>query len=272
MPKQAAAKKKSGGLNLKALKQKADTLPGSGEGSDFTFWKPDEGNNKFRILPPKDEALLEEGIFYKEMYYHYGIGPENKAVPCPKKISGDDCYICEHIASQKKKGNSEAVSDLYPRARIYYNIWDQSEDAPNVKLYGSGIKIFKEIIGYLTDEEEGWGDITSLTEGRNINLERAGTGINTTYSLRVSGKVTDASGDITPDMLYDLEEVFGNVPTYEETKAFFLGDDPEVEEEESDIDDSNFGKSDASGKRTPAKDTDDDGGFLADDEENDTDF
>lgn len=281
--------KKAKGLNINAVKKKAESLPSPGESSDITWWKPEEGKNKIRILPPADEALLAEGIFYKEAWYHYSVGPDNRALLCPKKMEGDDCFICEYIAKQKKKDNQDAVSDILPRARIFYNVFDKSDVEPNVKIYGSGIKIFKELIGYITDEDEDWGDITSLTEGRDINIEREGTGINTTYSIRVASKITDISEDADwDDLMYDLEEVFSNIPTYDETKAIFYGDDEEDEEEEDakdidddeedeeedDVDYKREAKSSKKPKRTPkkSKKDDDDDDFLDDDDEEDDDF
>ena len=54
------------GIDLTKMKAKRDALENRG-GSKTVFWRPEEGEQTIRILPPSD------GDPFKEYWFHYNL-------------------------------------------------------------------------------------------------------------------------------------------------------------------------------------------------------
>lgn len=199
-----------------------------------TYWKPKEGTNKFRLLPPWTEEGPNAGQFWRELYVHYNVtcydspdGDNKFSVACPKESEhaaellglepGSDmaCPICEAITVLKQSQDPADVAmakDSRPSQRLYSNIIDLEdptwtadaieelktngcpEDSlpkfgdPKVQVYTYGPTVMSMILDFFQDET----DITELKDGRDLYLEREGTGLKTKYRLRPNLEKTEA--------------------------------------------------------------------------------
>ncbi len=140
------------------------------------LWIPPEKRNKIRILPP----WSEDGIIGHETRWHWNVGPDHKAIPCPRTIDRE-CSLCDFVRELRQQKNPKA-QDWYAKKRIYYNLIVRDEQEKGVQLYASGVRVYENLLTYLYDEE--WGDITDIEKGRDMILERTGQGKeDTQYTL-----------------------------------------------------------------------------------------
>ena len=95
---------------------------------DMDFFKVVKGKNKFDILP----FINKNGdpAYKQEILMHYGVGPEEKGVICPKTV-GKRCPICEQFAKLKNDPDADekAVKALKPKERTLFNIVNKGEGA-----------------------------------------------------------------------------------------------------------------------------------------------
>lgn len=214
-------------VDLDKLKQKfqevseRDSAP---QGGDIKWWKPQSGDNNIRILPPWGNS----DNFYREVYYHYRVGPNNKAFVCLRHEKGEACYLCELHERYRNSTNENLQSiakDLKPTFRVMYNIVDRDHEEDGPQVYASGIKVFKEILGIFADPD--YGDVSDVAEGIDIKLTRTGEGMDTRYSLlprRKSSTLHD-SQDVVEQWLEDMADldILAATKTYEEMKAAYEG-------------------------------------------------
>jgi hypothetical protein len=219
------------------------------------FWKPKEGDSLVRILPPWND----EGVWYLEVPYHYGLGEENKRAICPKRLLGKKCYICEKVKELQNLGNDAKPLAEKIRAKntFYYNILDLKDLDKGVQIMQSGVTIFKDLLFYDLDEE--WGNITHKKTGYNIVINREGTtATNTKYKVspkKNSSPLTDPS---VLENLFDLSEIFTKqVPTYAELRKLYENED-DVEEDEEEAEDYKPPKVAAKAKPIVEEDEDED--------------
>ena len=97
-------------------------------------FKPSEGHNEIRILPPAPN-WFEKGHFGIKLNRHLGIGPHNGAYLChdaeimdsliPGRQPGK-CPICKYNEIARKTGNKELSKQLYPKPGILVWLIDRS--------------------------------------------------------------------------------------------------------------------------------------------------
>jgi len=153
--------------NLKKLREMYEkSIRGSTNFSDI-IWKPSDGENIIRILPP----ATEDEVFYVEAGTHNFGGyffwcpraSTDKALRCP---------ICEEVRRRYNSGSEldiEIAQKLKLRRVYLYNIIDRkAEDPTEVKIYISGKKVWQKIMSYYFDEE--YGALDDVDKGYDFKL------------------------------------------------------------------------------------------------------
>jgi len=215
--------------NLKAARQRYEELKKMGQGGNF--WKPQEGENIVRFLP----AYKEGAPFYLETMLHFGLGSDNSQTVTCNQFYGQPCYICEVVAKLRESEDPEDLKrarDMAPRRRIFYNIIDLKNPQDGVKVFVSGITIFKQLLSYIYDSD--WGDITDPQHGYDIVIERTGTGLDTDYNVKARRSPSPIENEEWLDQLVNLDQ-FVNQLSYEEQKALVSFPESEEEEENEEI-------------------------------------
>ena len=169
-------------MNLDEIKKRMDRLngksSGSSNGKDYksVFWKPQEGETNYvRIVPYKHN----NDIPFTELYFYFGIDK-------PRMISltnfGEADPIQEFINKLRKEGddsNKELAKKLYPKFRVFAPVVVRGEEDKGVRFWEFGKMVYQELLGVMMDED--WGDITDLTKGHDIKVEK--------ISAKESGKI-----------------------------------------------------------------------------------
>jgi hypothetical protein len=192
------------GLDLAKLKRaQADVQARLTRGGpSMKFWKPQEGVNRIRILPPWTDEGDFAGTFWREVWQHWNVSEESGPILCPKKTAGadeTDCPICDFVEQLRaQKSNVEAqelAKDL--RAKVAYlmsiidladatytakDIADWKKDRPDsdapfevgdpkVQVYAATTTIYEQVASIVLTNEM---DITDRDAGHNIILTKIG--------------------------------------------------------------------------------------------------
>lgn len=117
-----------------------------GGGPRAQFWKPKNGDNTVRIMPPwlnpahdTDYAVPEklefyEGQFWRQVAQHWNVSEDQKGpILCPKETPGleGDCPICEFVA-QLKADKSDVqgqalVKEIRAKTTYLLNVVDSTD-------------------------------------------------------------------------------------------------------------------------------------------------
>lgn len=153
--------------DLDKLRQLYEKSTSGGGGFTSNFWKPKDGENIIRILPPDDD----EDVFYKETGAHSVRG--QFFLWCPRLESGKKCPFCEETRRRYNAGTDldvEIGRKIKSRKLYLYNIVDRKdeEDPNKVHVYMSGKKVWEKILSYYFDED--YGALDDVDSGYDFKL------------------------------------------------------------------------------------------------------
>ena len=151
-------------------------------------FKLTEGDNSVRILP----GMKEEGKFggppYLEYFAHRNVGPNDRFMTCGKDDRGDgDCWLCDTQIPKLRKSTKQALRararDMEPVSQfvvqVAYLASDGGWQGPTTWTVPSGgpRAMATQLLGVLMRTRV---DYVDLKKGRNLNIERTGTGFRDT--------------------------------------------------------------------------------------------
>jgi len=199
---------------------------------DFAQW---ESGKKYlvRILPLNPST----DDFYLRVKFHYQVG--EKTLICP----GKDCPICEVARTLEATGEPEKMrvgKSLRPITRYLMKVLVRGQ---GLRIWNCPSGLFERTIAeYFLDED--YDALHDLAKGRDFIVKRTGTGLETTYAVMVSAKVTPAFTSPEEKELWkkspNLEERFAptSIDTLlelAESLEILVSEEPEVEEENTEI-------------------------------------
>jgi hypothetical protein len=197
-----------GRVNLDQVKEFYVKLQ-SGIGSNF--WIPKSGVNLIRILPPK-----EEGLFFCEVRIHYL--PNDFPIKCLRQ-DNEPCPICDLVDNLRKSESAEDVERsrrLSAKRRYLINIIDLDDLESGVQIYPAGREVLRQLLTYFVDPD--WGDLTDPDKGYDIVIEKAGSGLQTSYTVRPRKNPTPIPDKSLLEKVVDLSSVFPKVTQEEVTQ------------------------------------------------------
>ena len=219
--------------DMSKLKAKAEQLSSQ-------YWKATQGRNVIRVLPPWSSAGEYAGVFYFEYSLHYGfrVQGRDRALPCMKGAGEEDCPLCEASDILAQSGDTALANKIRPASKYYVNVLDRKRK--RVFIWGMSRKMFRALLGYMNDPD--WGDITDPEEGRDLVVEREGTGLESSYELRVKPRQTAIDSPGWEKALFNLEKEVPDKTSLDDVRKILLdnygelleaaGEEPEGEEED----------------------------------------
>ena len=148
------------GIDLQRMKAKRDAL--ENRDGKSVFWKPNDGEQTIRILPPSD------GDPFKEYWFHYNLG-KNPGFLSPKKNFGESDPLDDFVRQLYKDGSDESVKmakTLSARQRFFSPVVVRGEESEGVRLWGFGKMAYKELLNLVLNPD--YGDITDVAEGTDL--------------------------------------------------------------------------------------------------------
>ena len=224
---------------------------------DIRLFKPAEGENLIRILPPTWDDAEHYGL---DIFVHYNIGADNAAYLCPLKNNGEACPICEAREEAEAEGDTEYAKKLKPTKRVLFYLVDRDKEEEGVKAWASPWTIDKDIAIQATDSRNReYFPVDDPEEGYDVSITRDGQGTNTKYSVAIARRqteieLTDEIMDILEDMPIPETLVFFD---YEHIEKVFSGavaaHDKIDEEDEEDEEDETPSRSRTSSRKSKSK-------------------
>lgn len=148
-------------LDFEKMKAKRDALENRGDGKS-AFWRPEDGEQTIRILPPSD------GDPFKEYWFHYNLG-KNPGFLSPKKNFGESDPLDDFVRQLYKDGSEESVKmakNLSARQRFFSPVIVRGEEDKGPRLWGFGKMAYKELLNLVLNPD--YGDITDVAEGTDL--------------------------------------------------------------------------------------------------------
>lgn len=231
-------------VNISKARQKAQEE--AAKQSNFTYqhiiwYKTKPGNNPIRLMPPwtYDDSNPNAEQFWREVYMHFGVGPNEVALPCPKETphgpANDECPVCDEVARLKSSGNpadAEVAKSIRAKQRSYSNVVDlrdpvytdadlaewqqdqynQGKECPfkigdtKIKIFTYGPQIFKQIL----DTYAGEVDVTDLQTGYDLSVNQTGSGRTSKYNVQImppAKPFTFQGSSSAEEALLDLDSI-----------------------------------------------------------------
>jgi hypothetical protein len=192
------------------------------------FWKVPVGRTTVRFLPPK---LGWPSPFVIQHQHFIDLpGVENSIVfACPRLHEKKKCLACEKADKLETSGNardSKAARKLRPGKRVMANVVINPKDPMSVvSIWGFGKTVYEMLKAIRQDDENG-GNFLDPMKGFNIGVTRVGTGKDDTkYTLMPAREQTKLHNMEWLEIQKDLRPLV-RIPTVEQQKRLFDGDDP----------------------------------------------
>lgn len=159
---------------------------GAGGGNDsflkdvVRFFKPAEGDNTIRILPPTWDDAEHYGL---DIHVHYGIGPDNAAYLCLDKMKHKPCPICEERKRAAAAGDTDYADELRPQRRVLMYVLNREKERDGALAWSIGGRMDQDISSLCVDRKSNAAlEIDNPDEGYDLEFTRTGTGMKTRYS------------------------------------------------------------------------------------------
>ena len=181
--KKAAARAEQGGGDFDKLFK--DEVQG---------FAPNDGDNLIRPLPPTWEDPEHYGY---DIYVHYGIGADNNAYLCRKKMLNEACPICEEQKRAEREGDEEYSKQLKPKQRVAFYLLDRDDEEKGVQIWASPWGFDRDVCKISVDKRSGEVlELDNPEDGYDIEFERTGKGIKTKYEgVKIARKASDLDND-----------------------------------------------------------------------------
>jgi hypothetical protein len=178
------------------------------EAKGAKFWTMPVGNNFPRVLPPHDNMVDADGRprFFHPICLHFQVGPAKRTVPCPRRMLGQVCPVCEYAFALRDQGQEKAGNALLPSWQAYMNVLIFDAEGEPIRNKAGDIELQvwsasggpKGVLGKIFDEieerEQEDGKIIRISdpeEGYTLKVKRVGTKKeDTTYTPKLSKRAT----------------------------------------------------------------------------------
>lgn len=167
----------------KKLKERAEQQGGTFDSifkQGVDTWRPKQGDNQVRILPPTWDGHDHYGY---DVYVHSYVGADQSTYLCPKKMKNDRCPICEAAAEAKAAGETEDAKDLQVKKQSLVYILDRNgEDPEQPQVWAMSWTFDRDIAALCHTKKTGkLLTIDHPDKGYDVMFKRTGTKLQTRY-------------------------------------------------------------------------------------------
>lgn len=145
----------------------------------FKQWKPKEGKNLIRILPPTWNDARHYGL---DIFVNYSIGPDNQSYLSLNKHGKGEDPIAEARREALQEGDKDFAKKLNFSQRILYWVIDRTDEDEGPLLWAAPFTFDKSLSNLCIDEDtKEVIFIDDPVKGRDVRFYREGTALNTSY-------------------------------------------------------------------------------------------
>ena len=154
-------------------------------GEDLQIFKPRDGENNIRILPPTwdDQEKYGDG-WHIFVDLHYRVGADNTTYLCLRKMKDEPCPICE---ARDASEDEEERDNLRVNRRALVWLIDRDNEKAGPQLWPMPLTLFREINTrsvdkksnkpILIDDPDNGYDISFVKEGKEVHSKYIGVEI-----------------------------------------------------------------------------------------------
>ena len=205
------------GIDFDAIRKKLNQISGQNSRRN-SMWRPQEGEEStVRLLAFADN----DGQPFKERWFYYNIG-NNPGLLAPYQFGKPDPIqeLINKLRDDGSKESYELAKKLYPKMRCYAPVIVRGEEEKGIRIWSFGKTVYQTLLNIMLDED--YGDITDLTEGRDVKVvcTKMPGRMWATTDVRPRGKQSSLSSDVEQvkrwtSSVPDLDEIY-ECKTYEE--------------------------------------------------------
>ena len=143
------------------------------------MWKPNDGVNRIRIIPPTWDDAKHFGY---DIYVHYGVGPDRGQFLCLSKMKGEADPIEEERAEARRDGDEKYAKDLEAKRRVGVYLIDRDHEKEGVQFWAMPWTLDRDIVKVSIDRSSGEVlPIDHPDEGFDVEFEKKGSKDRTEY-------------------------------------------------------------------------------------------
>lgn len=164
------------------LKERANMRGGNFDSiikSKYKMWKPKDGKNLIRILPPTWDDAKHYGL---DIFVNYNIGVDNQSYLSLSKMKAEKDPLAEARKEAERAGNKELTKALQPNQRILYWLVDRNAEEEGPLLWAAPFTFDKSVANLCIDEDT--KEVIYLDDpdkGRDLRFYKEGSGLLTKY-------------------------------------------------------------------------------------------
>ena len=148
--------------------------------ADVDVFRPKEGDNAIRILPPTWDNHEHFGY---TVFAHRYIGPEESTYLCPRKMKNKPCAVCDACEECRRSGETDEAKRLQPTEMQVYWILDRAENAKVPQVYMVHWMADRDIAGFTRNPKSGAAlYVDHPDDGYDLLIRRTGSGLRTRYT------------------------------------------------------------------------------------------
>jgi len=152
---------------------------------DASFWKPKQGENEIRLLPPPG---LNKPYVVRAQHW-LRRGNQRLVFNCPAvEDENAKCFLCGKVAALKNGGKDDKAlaGEIAAKTQWLYIILDMERPQKGPQVYSAAKSVAKDFRTYATDKKDYGPVIFNIKKGYNAVVTREGTGKeDTEYSVRM---------------------------------------------------------------------------------------
>lgn len=143
------------------------------------MFKPNDGDNTIRILPPTWEKPKHYGL---DIYVHYGVGPDRQSYLCLHKMKGEACPICEERQIALNEGDDAYAKQIEPKRRVLVYLIDRDHEKEGLQAWAMPWTVDRDLCTVSVDKKSGEVlPIDHPDEGFDVMFEKKGQKDRTEY-------------------------------------------------------------------------------------------
>lgn len=142
-------------------------------------WKPNDGLNRIRILPPTWPDAEHYGY---DIYVHYSVGADRGQYLCLHRMLGKPDPIEEERQRARRDGDEQYAKDLDAKRRVGVYLIDRDHEREGVQFWAMPWTLDRDIVKVSMDRSTGEVlPIDHPEEGFDVEFEKKGSKDRTEY-------------------------------------------------------------------------------------------
>lgn len=167
------------------------------------MFKPNDGDNTIRILPPTWPKPKHYGL---DIYVHYGVGPDRQAYLCLHKMKGEACPICEERQQALNDGDEKYAKEIEAKRRVLVYLVDRDHEKEGLQAWAMPWTVDRDLCTVSVDKKSGEVlPIDHPEEGYDVMFEKKGQKDRTEYiGMQIARRDSDLGNGAWLDAAMDL--------------------------------------------------------------------